>query len=619
MQEFIDFLGKQSPYDRLDPGDLARLGDALTVEYFAAGATIVGPDIGVLEYLAVIRTGVVTVLDRSTVVDELGPGDTFGQFSLLSGLPPTLTAHATTDTLLYLLPDPRLVLEHPERLAFEGADRSVAHQALLARAASDSMMRPVTSFMSPVLWCRADTTIRDAALAMNTDRRSCVLFVTGTDAGAGAGNAAGTGPELGIMTDSDCRRLVATGTVAPHDPVRAIASAPAHTIGHRESAASALLAMVHYGVHHLVVTDDSGRAIGVCRVVDQSAAAIRDPLTVRSAIEAARTIEQLVEATRALRPVIVELTDAGIPPLRVGGLVSAMVEATVEKCIGWVAPFSARSDDFSWLFLGSLARREPLPVSDVDTALVWRDDAAVHPSGEDVATRAGDVLTMVEQTGLSRCPDGANADNPLFHRSHDEWLRRARGWVAHSDGPGALLLAVMLADSRPVTGLLLGRSLEAELRAIPSDDAFLRRALADALARRPPIGFVKDFVVEASGAHRGQVDLKRGGLGPTVAIGRWLALRTGSPIASTQERLQMGADEGLLSADEAAQLRHAHRQVYELVFTAEVESLRAGSPVSTFLDPRSIDTLSRRHLRQSFKAIANVQDRLEAEWLGRGR
>ena len=80
MQEFIDFLGKQSPYDRLDPGDLARLGDALTVEYFAAGATIVGPDIGVLEYLAVIRTGVVTVLDRSTVVDELGPGDTFGQY-----------------------------------------------------------------------------------------------------------------------------------------------------------------------------------------------------------------------------------------------------------------------------------------------------------------------------------------------------------------------------------------------------------------------------------------------------------------------------------------------------------------------------------------------------------
>ena len=72
MQEFIDFLGKQSPYDRLDNSDLARLGAVLKVEYFPAGSTIIGPGIGVLEYLAVIRTGVVTILDRSSVVDELG-------------------------------------------------------------------------------------------------------------------------------------------------------------------------------------------------------------------------------------------------------------------------------------------------------------------------------------------------------------------------------------------------------------------------------------------------------------------------------------------------------------------------------------------------------------------
>jgi len=605
VQEFIDFLGKQSPYDRLDNSDLARLGAVLKVEYFPAGSTIIGPGIGVLEYLAVIRTGVVTILDRSSVVDELGPGDTFGQFSVFSGLPSTLTAHATADTLLYLLPDPRLVVEHPDRLAFQNADRSVAHQSLRAVAATDSMMRSVTSFMSPVLWCEADTTIREAALAMNTARRSCILFRAGT--------------AFGIMTDSDCRRMVATGAASADDPVHVIASSPAYTIGHRESAASALLSMVHHGVHHLVVTDDPGHAVGVCRVVDLSAADIRDPLTVRSAIEAARTVEQLIEATTQLRPVIVELTDAGIPPLRVGGLISAMVEATVEKCISWVAPFSAMSDDFSWLFLGSLARREPLPVSDVDTALVWRDDPARQDALLGVANGAEDVLTMVERTGLSRCPDGANASNPLFHHSHDDWLRRARGWVAHSDGPGALLLAVMLADSRPITGLLLGRSMERELRTIPGDDAFLRRALGDAIARKPPIGFVKDFVVEASGKHRGQVDLKRGGLGPTVAIGRWLALRTRSPIASTQERLQMGADEGLLTLDEAAQLQRAHREIYELIFTAEVESLRAGAPTTTFLDPRSLDSLSRRHLRQSFKAIASVQDRLEGEWLGRGR
>jgi len=606
MQEFVDFLAKHSPYDQLDADDLARLGDATKVEYFPAGTSIVGPDVGALEYLAVIRSGVVTVLDRSQVVDELGPGDTFGQFSVLSGLPPSVTARATSDTLLYLLPDPRKILEHPERLAFENADRSVARHSLLAGTAVDPMLRRVTSFMVPPLWCEHDTTIRDAARAMTDARRSCVLVRVG--------------PDLGIVTDSDCRRLVATGEVPVDAPLSAIASVPARAIAYDESAGSALVMMVHHGVHHLVITDGADQAVGVCRVVDLSATDIRDPLTVRSAIEAAGDIDALVAATEQLRPVVVELRDAGIPPLRVGALLSAMIEAVVAKCIGWVDPFAGDLDEpaYSWLLLGSLARREPLPMSDVDTALVWSgiDPGRLRPP---IETAAGQVLDLIERCGLRRCPDGANADNPLFNHSFDQWVSRAQGWMAHSDGPGALLLSSMLADSRPLTGLLQGRRLQEQIRAIPGDETFLRRALLDVVHRKPPTGFVKDFVVEPSGEHKGQLDLKRGGIGPIVAIGRWIALRLRAPISTTPERLRLGAQEGLLSSDEAAQLERAHHEIYGLVFSNEIELLRAGAPVSTFLDPKGIDSLGRRHLRQSFKAITRVQDRLESEWLGRVR
>jgi len=41
VKEFVDFLGSQSPYDRLDPDDLERLAGAVEVELFAAGRTIV--------------------------------------------------------------------------------------------------------------------------------------------------------------------------------------------------------------------------------------------------------------------------------------------------------------------------------------------------------------------------------------------------------------------------------------------------------------------------------------------------------------------------------------------------------------------------------------------------
>ena len=57
MQEFIDFLGKQAPYDRLEADDLERLARAVEVDYYPAGATIVEADGPKLSHLFVIRTG----------------------------------------------------------------------------------------------------------------------------------------------------------------------------------------------------------------------------------------------------------------------------------------------------------------------------------------------------------------------------------------------------------------------------------------------------------------------------------------------------------------------------------------------------------------------------------
>lgn len=599
MQEFIDFLGKQAPYDLLDEDDLQRLARRVEVEYFPAGA-VISPDDERVEKLAVVRTGMVQVLEGGRVVDELGPGDTVGHLAVLSGLRLSQTIRAITDTLLYLLPDPRPILAHPERLSFRarGGVRS------LLSGAADYALRPVTEFMRAPLWCAPGTPVREAARLMTEGRQSCVLV--------------NLDDELGIMTDSDCRRYVATGEVSVDAPVGQIATSPVRTIDHADPAAMAFLMMVQHGVHHLVVTDEDDRAVGVCRVVDLSTADVRDPLAVRATIDAADTVEDLALAAASIRPAAVELFSAGVPVLRIGALTSALVEAVVEKCIGWVPPFAGDEGDFAWLFLGSLARREPLPVSDVDTALVWRAPGYAERS-EELQAAADQVLRLVERCGLSRCPDGANADNPLFNRSFKLWVAAARHWEEHSEGPGALLLAAMLADSRPITGLRLGRALERKVRSTPENPQFRRRMLLEALAKKPPVGFVKDFVVEPDGEHKGELDLKKRGLGPIVAIGRWVGICTGSTISSTQDRLAMGAEAGLLSADESQQLRHAHQDMYELLFEREIEALRAGAVPSTWVDPRSLDTLSRRHLRESFKSIGRVQERLEGEWIGRHR
>ena len=87
----------------------------------------------------------------------------------------------------------------------------------------------------------------------------------------------------------------------------------------------------------------------------------------------------------------------------------------------------------AWLLLGSIARREPLPRSDVDTALVWED----LPDGPDPAGKlrswAGRVLDNMERCGLPRCAEGANATNPIFSKSKSAFTETATSWISNPD------------------------------------------------------------------------------------------------------------------------------------------------------------------------------------------
>jgi CBS domain-containing protein len=168
-----------------------------------------------------------------------------------------------------------------------------------------------------------------------------------------------------------------------------------------------------------------------------------------------------------------------------------------------------------------------------------------------------------------------------------------------------------------LTDAALGRSLTDPILAHTGNTRFLRPLLDEALRFRPPTGFVRDFVVEHSGEHRGQLDLKKGGLAPVVALARWIAIVTGDARGNTPDRLHRGADRGLLTADEAQTLAGAFEDIYTLVLHHEADALHSGATVSTFIAPRDLDTLTRRHLRESFRVIRSIQARIDEHWLVR--
>jgi CBS domain-containing protein len=605
VKEYADFLSGQSPYDALDADDLQRLVRHVDIEFVAAGTTIVQENSEPLSHLCVVRTGLVEVVDRGTVVDQLGQGDSFGHISVLSGLSPALSVRAVEDTLLYILPDPRTVLSHPEHLRFSHYGSLVGRPKMTKAGTLHAGTGPVSRFGRPIIWCESGTSLQETARRITEAGTSCALI--NTEGG------------VAILTDSDFRKSAGNGSYAAAAPAAAFARHPVLEIAEDAPVATAFLRMLEHGVHHLVLTSRSGRPTGVVRVVDLTSAETRDPLLIREAIRDATNLDQLRKASRMLRPTAVELADSGLSATQIAPLLAAVTEAVLRRLVELNGTLAASTSAASLLVLGSLARNETLPLSDVDTGLVWEQPIGGFSVAASMRGNAERLIEEMESCGLARCPDGANASNPLFARSVSGWTAAARGWMSDDANSGALLLTSMVADSRPVTNVALGRRVLDILSTTARSKPFLDQMMRFTLAIRPPTGFVRDFVVEHSGEHKGQLNLKKGGLRPLANLGRWVAIVTGEPRGSTPERVSRGADVGLFTVDEAETLKGAHAEIFGLLMEQEIEAIRSGTRLNHHVDPKSLDSLTRRHLRESFRAISSVQSTLQGEWVSRLR
>ena len=601
MQEFIDFLSKQSPFSALSTADLEKISAEIEVEYFISGTIIVSAGSEPLDHLFIVRTGSVEVLDKGNVIDELHSGDAFGHISVLTGLPPQYSVRAAEDTLCYRIPDPRELVDDASALKFGHFGTLVTRHRLTASALMSDAQSSVTRYMRPILWAKDSDSIREVAHEMTEAEQSFALIESRDG--------------VGLVTDRDFRSKVGRGEFSIDSPVGAMMSFPLITVSSRNTLAAAFLQMVERGVHHLVVVDEFEKPLGVVRAMDLSSVQLRNPLLIRAAIESAQSIDALAAASLLLKPSLVELHDNGIPSLHVAGLMSAIVSAILTRVLT-LSSSVAEPVPHSWLILGSMARGEALPASDVDTAIVWADQGAADVTDQ-ITNNAKRVLSLMEQCGLERCPNGANADNALFSRSRSAWIEVSSAWLSDPTRAGALLLSSIAADNQPLTQPILGRTIMENIRETTRSHEYLSDALRFAVAKKPPIGFVKDFIVDQGGENRGGLNLKLGGLVPIASLARWMAIVQGDVRGGTLERIGRASDAGLLLGEEPEILTTAFTGIHQLVFDEEIAAIRDGRRPTTWISPDSLDSLTRRHLRETFRAISGIQSKMESEWMRR--
>jgi CBS domain-containing protein len=639
MEDIAGFLAAHPPFDAVDADELARVAAVTEAENFPAGKTIFSQGTGPVGYLRVVRAGSVEIIHDGQVLDLLGPGELFGHASMLSGLPTGFEARAAEDTLCYRIPADVIspLLARPDFSRFIARSIIGGHAGGGERVpTADPVQRPVETLIRTLpLVCPADEPIREAAKRMTADRASAILVRSG-----------GT---LGIVTDYDLRSRVVAAGVSPDTPVSAIMSAPAYTVTAGSLVGDVLLDMLERGVHHVPVLSAAGRVLGVVDGGDLIAAEARGPFLLRRAIDLATSPADLAAASAGLDPMIITLHDARVAAEQVAAIRCVVLDALTRRLIELaVAEAGEPPAPFTWFALGSLARRETVPSSDVDSALAWQDSGDARAAGDYAARVARAVDEGLRTCGLQPDEHGASASNPLFARPLSSWRAAARELSEDPTREKALILVSVISDSRPLWGYGPGAGIGAgagsagvgaeatatgglgaggtgaggtgegvsvadtlwQARGRPD---LLRLLARFALQFRPPTGFLRDFVVEHSGERRGQLDIKHGGMIPIVDLARWAGMAAGVASCSTVGRLRAAEAAGTLDSPDARTLVEAFGFIFSLRLDHQVEQLRRGEAPDDFIDPKTLNPLARSYLREAFRAVASVQSGLANE------
>jgi CBS domain-containing protein len=604
LQDVADFLAPHPPFDTLDPADVRRVADAAEVEFHQAGVEIFHQGAAPVEHVWVVRSGAVEIVYDGRVLDLLGPGELFGHASMLSGLPTGFAAIACEDSLCYRIPAEvvRPLLAQPAGLRYVARSLLEFTSDQHAEPAVNPAQRPVADLIrTPLVLCTPDTTIREAARVMSDLGATSVVV----DAGDST---------LGIVTDRDLRSRVVAAGVDPDAPVSTVMSAPAYTVSADRRGSEVLLDMLDRGIRHFPVVSADGRVMGVVEDSDLVAVATRSSFHLRAAIARAGTVEEIAEAATGLRPAIVALHDARVSASDISAIQSVVADALVRRLLDLiVAEVGAPPVPFAWIALGSIARREAVPSSDVDCALVWQTDDDAPELREELMGIARRVLDGLTAAGLPADPQGAVASKPLFARSLAQWRAAVASWIDNPTQEKALILVSLVVDGRPVWGIRTGPPVPDAFRDARRNPALLRLLATFALSHHPPTGFLRGLVVEHSGEHRGRLDLKRGGILPIADLARWAGLAAGVTHASTTARLRAAADAGTMQREDAQLLEEAHDLIVGLRLGHQVEQLKAGLEPDDFLDPGDLSQLTRSSLKEAFRTIAGVQRRVGSD------
>lgn len=623
----IKHLQETAPFNQLPESAFQELQEAASLKSFPAHFDIFKQNDPPTGYLYVIKEGLVTIKLVSPggidmVVDYRKEGQLFGGTPVFTGEPYAAGARTVKPTVCFLIPADvlqKLQNEYPQLSRFFTSNvlsrvRKLYSEIVSEHSGSALMQMEAYPFKkrlseimsSPVVTCTPETSVNAVARRL-TEHGISFLVVVNAD-----------NEPVGIITGSDLvARVLAPEHVNAHSmSARDVMRVDPRTMTPETYMYEAMAFMTRHGLNHLPIVDRN-QLVGVVTPRDLMRYRSQKALLLLGNIREEKTIAGLAsirkETVRVARALLSETRSTPEVMEILTHIHHAIMRRVYQLCMDEMTASGMTVPDIKYCFLvmGSAGRREMLLQPDQDNGFIFEDfpdarqaeiDAFFGPFSEK-------LNLALDRVGYPLCDGGVMVRNREWRGRLVDWQERVNSWLLDPE-PVHVRSSSIFFDFLPLLGdVQLAHDLRDMIaRGIETHQGFLYHMMTLDLRYKVPLGLLGRFTLEKEGDHAGMLSVKYGGCVYIVDCVRMFALERGVQAISTMERLQVLVAQNVFATETAEHIRAAFEALVFLRLRHEITLIESGQPPSHFLDPYALSKTEQDLLKESFQAVAKLQD-----------
>ena len=112
------------------------------------------------------------------------------------------------------------------------------------------------------------------------------------------------------------------------------------------------------------------------------------------------------------------------------------------------------------------------------------------------------------------------------------------------------------------------------------------------------------------------LNIKKYAINLIIDLARIYGLAVSCDLSATDERFRTAFEKGSLSEDSYKNIINAYRFILSFRFSHQLEALKHGGEHNNHINPNSFGSFERKHLKDAFRIIAELQDAAKVKFGG---